>query len=222
MAGEGYRLVIGNKYTSSWSLRPWLAMKVAAIPFREERINLRAPDKAEQIRAHSPAGKVPVLWAGDLMVWDSLAILEFLAERHPEKGLWPRDREARAVARSASAEMHSGFQALREHCPMKLLAEEPKSAHPEPVQVNIRRIVELWKDCRQRFGADGPFLFSQFSIADAMYAPVASRFRTYVADLAEFGDDGTASAYIDAVFALPAMDAWAEGAKVEKDEFAVR
>lgn len=222
MAGDGYRLVIGNKYTSSWSLRPWLALKEAGIPFEEVRVDLRSPDKKEQILAHSPAGKVPVLWAGDLMIWDSLAILEFLAERHPEKGLWPSDLEARAVARAASAEMHSGFQALREHCPMKLLAVDPKPEHPEPVQVNVCRIVGLWKDCRQRFGGDGPFLFSKFSIADAMYAPVASRFRTHVADLAAFGDDGTAAAYVDAVFALPAMEAWAEGAKEEKEATAIR
>ena len=215
MAGNGTRLVIGNKNTSSWSLRPWLAMKQADIPFTEIRINLRDPDMKEQIRAHSPAGKVPVLWADDLMIWDSLAILEYLAERYPDKGLWPSDDCARAVARAASAEMHSGFQALREHCPMKFLAEEPRAEHLEPVQANIRRVVALWTDCRRRFGSDGPFLFSSFSIADAMYAPVASRLRTYVADLAEFGDDGTAAAYVDALFAMPAMAEWAQGAREE-------
>jgi glutathione S-transferase len=215
MADEGFRLVIGNKTTSSWSLRPWLAFKQAGVPFTEVRVNLRAPDAKEQILAHSPAGKVPVLWAGDLLIWDSLAILEFLAERYPEKTLWPEHPAARAVARSASAEMHSGFQPLREHCPMKFLSQEPKPELPEPVEANIRRIVELWKDCRARFGADGPFLFSHFTIADAMYAPVASRFRTYVADLGAFGDDGTAAAYIDALFALPAMEEWAEGAREE-------
>lgn len=215
MAGEGYRLVIGNKNTSSWSLRPWLVLKHADIPFTEVRINLRAPDMKEQILAHSPAGKVPVLWADDLMIWDSLAILELVAEQHPEKRLWPSDARARAIARAASAEMHSGFQALREHCPMKLLAEEPKADHPEPVQANIRRIVALWKDCRRRFGAEGPFLFSGFSIADAMYAPVASRFRTYVADLGAFGDDGTAAAYVETLFALPAMEEWTRGAREE-------
>ncbi|WP_072395072.1 glutathione S-transferase family protein [Hyphomicrobium sp. CS1GBMeth3] len=215
MAGNGYRLVIGNKYTSSWSLRPWLALKQAGIPFTEVYINLRTPEKKEQILAHSPAGKVPVLWANDLMIWDSLAILEYLAERHPDKGFWPADADARAVARAASAEMHSGFQPLREHCPMKFIATDPKDEHAEPVQDNIRRIVTLWKDCRARFGADGPFLFSQFSIADAMYAPVASRLRTYVADLGAYGDDGTATAYIEALFALPAMSEWGEGAKRE-------
>lgn len=215
MAGEGYRLVIGNKTTSSWSLRPWLALKQAGLEFEEIRINLRAPEKKEQIRAHSPAGRVPVLWAGDFMIWDSLAIFEYIAERHPEKGLWPANTDARAVARSASAEMHSGFQALREHCPMQILLREPKAEHIEPVQTNIRRIVGLWKDCRRRFGADGPFLFSSFTIADAMYAPVASRFRTYVDDLGAFDDDGTAAAYVDALFELPAMDEWVRGAREE-------
>lgn len=215
MVANGYRLVIGNKNTSSWSLRPWLAMKEAAIPFEEVRINLRAPDMKDQILAHSKAGKVPVLETGDIAIWDSLAILEFLAEQYPDKALWPSQTEARALARSVSAEMHSGFQALREHCPMKLLAREPKDELIDPVQVNIRRIVEIWLECRKRFGGSGPFLFSHFTIADAMYAPVASRFRTYVPDLAPFGDDGTAAAYIDAIFALPGMAEWAEGARQE-------
>lgn len=215
MAADAYRLVIGNKNTSSWSLRPWLALKQAGLPFTEVNINLRAPDKKQQILAHSPAGKVPVLWVGDLMIWDSLAILETLAERHPEAGLWPEDPAARAVARAAAAEMHSGFQALREHCPMKFLATEPKSEHIEPVVTNIRRIVALWKECRGRFGGEGPFLFSSFSIADAMYAPVASRFKTYVPDLSLFDDDGTGAAYIEALFALPAMTEWADGARAE-------
>jgi glutathione S-transferase len=203
MAVDAYRLVIGDKNTSSWSLRPWLALKQAGIAFEEVRINLRAPDMKQRILAHSPAGKVPVLWAGDLMIWDSL---------------WPPEAHVRAVARAASAEMHSGFQALREHCPMKLLATEPKAEHIEPVVTNIRRVVTLWKDCRQKFGGRGPFLFSDFSIADAMYAPVASRLRTYVADLREFGDDGTAASYVDTLFALPAMRDWAEGARQETAE----
>lgn len=216
MADDGFRLVIGNKFTSSWSLRPWLAFKQADIPFTEVRINLRAEDAKKQILAHSPAGKVPVLWVGDLMIWDSLAILEFLAERYPEKLLWPEHPAARAVARAVSAEMHSGFQPLREHCPMKFQVEDHKPEFLQPVADNIRRIVEMWKDCRDSFGADGPFLFSQFSIADAMYAPVVSRLKTYVADLSQFGDDGTAAAYIDAMFALPAMQEWGEGAQEEK------
>lgn len=149
------------------------------------------------------------------MIWDSLAILEFLAERHADKDLWPADDDARAVARSAAAEMHSGFQALREHCPMKILASEPKDDLLGPVEADIRRVVSLWTDCRARFGAQGPYLFSRFSIADAMYAPVASRFRTYVPDLAAFGDDGTAAAYIDTLFAMPEIADWIDGARSE-------
>jgi glutathione S-transferase len=216
---EEYRLVIGNKNTSSWSLRPWLAFKQANIEFTEIRINLRASDAKQQILAHSPAGKVPALWVGDLMIWDSLAILEYLAERHPEASLWPSDVAARAVARSVSAEMHSGFQPLREHCPMKILSVDPKPEFPEPVAASIRRIVELIRDSRKRFGADGPFLFSRFSIADAMYAPVASRFRTHVGDLGPFGDDGTVARYVDALMELPAVQEWAEGAKEEVAQF---
>lgn len=220
MAEQHYRLVIGNKHWSSWSLRPWLAMKHAGLDFEEIRINLRAPDKKELILAQSPAGKVPVLWAGDLMIWDSLAILDYVAEQHPEAKLWPTDARARAIARSASAEMHSGFQALREHCPMKHLSREPRETHIEQVEADIRRIVALWQDCRRRFGGEGPFLFSSFSVADAMYAPIASRFRTYVEDLGRFGDDGTAAAYMDALFALPAMEAWERGAEAERAEYA--
>lgn len=216
---EEYRLVIGNKNTSSWSLRPWLALRQANLGFTEVRINLRAPDAKQQILAHSPAGKVPALWMGDLMIWDSLAILEFLADRHPEKSLWPSDASARAIARSVSAEMHSGFQPLREHCSMKILSVDPKSEFPEPVAGNIRRIVELILDVRKRFGAEGPFLFSQFSIADAMYAPVASRFRTHVADLGAFGDDGTVARYVDMLMALPAIQEWTQGAKDEVAQF---
>ncbi len=215
MTGNAYRLVIGNKHTSSWSLRPWLALKQAGIAFDEVRINLREPDMKEKILAHSRAGKVPVLWDGDLMIWDSLAILEYVAEKNPGAGLWPADASARAIARAVSAEMHSGFQPLREHCPMKILSSDPKAELPEPVEANIRRIVEIWKDARATFGAGGPFLFGAFSIADAMYAPVASRFKTYVPDLAAFGDDGTAAAYIETIFALPAIAAWAEGARQE-------
>lgn len=215
MTGNAYRLVIGNKHTSSWSLRPWLALKQAGIAFDEVRINLREPDMKEKILAHSRAGKVPVLWDGDLMIWDSLAIVEYVAEKNPGAGLWPADAPARAIARAVSAEMHSGFQPLREHCPMKILSSDPKAEFPETVDANIRRVVEIWKEARATFGAGGPFLFGAFSIADAMYAPVASRLKTYVPDLAAFGDDGTAAAYIEAIFALPAIEEWAEGARQE-------
>lgn len=215
MAGARYQLIIGNKSWSSWSLRPWLAMKRAGVPFEEVAIRLRQPDSKAAILAHSPAGKVPALRDGDLLVWDSLAIIEYIADRHPAARLWPQDPVARAIARSASAEMHSGFQALREHCPMDFLGYAPRDSFIDPVVLNIRRIVELWRSCRQQFGARGPFLFSEFTAADAMYAPVASRFRTYVADLKEFGDDGTAAAYCETLFALPEMQEWAEGARQE-------
>jgi glutathione S-transferase len=215
MTANAYRLVIGNKNTSSWSLRPWLAMKQAGIAFEEVRINLREADMKDKILAHSRAGKVPVLWAGDLMIWDSLAIVEYVAEQHPGAALWPADPSARAIARSVSAEMHSGFQALREHCPMKLLSTDPKAEFIEPVQVNIRRVIEIWTEARARFGAGGPFLFGRFSVADAMYAPVASRLKTYVPDLTAFGDDGTAKAYVETIFSLPALGEWAEGARQE-------
>jgi glutathione S-transferase len=210
-----YRLVIGDKSTSSWSLRPWLALRHAGIPFEEVNIKLRQPDTKAHILSHSPAGKVPILITADGQpIWDTLAILEFLAEAHPQAKLWPQDRKARALARSVSAEMHAGFAALREHCPMELLARTPMPKLPDPVADEVRRIVALWRDCR-RHGAGGPLLFGAFTAADAMYAPVATRFRTYLPDLALYGDDGTAQAYVHAVFALPAMADWEAGARRE-------
>ena len=210
-----YELVIGDKNISSWSLRPWLAMKHAGIPFREINVTLRTPETKAQILRHSAAGKVPVLLAGGQAIWDSLAILEFLAEAHPEAGLWPRQREARACARSAAAEMHAGFQALRTHCPMDLVRRLPMARLPEQVSADVQRIVGLWRDCRGRYGSGGGFLFGAFSAADAMYAPVASRFRTYLPDLGLYGDDGTAQAYVDTVFALPAMAEWEAAARLD-------
>lgn len=215
MQAPSYRLVIGNKAWSSWSLRPWLVLKRFRLPFEEIPVKLRQPDSKANILVHSPAGKVPALIADDLIVWDSLAIIEYLADRHTDRGIWPADPAARAIARSAGAEMHSGFQALREHCPMDLFASKPMDGLPETVELNVRRIVSLWIDCRKRHGAGGPFLFSGFSAADAMYAPVASRFRTYIPDLSKFGDDGTATRYVDAIFAMPEMKDWAASARAE-------
>jgi glutathione S-transferase len=207
-----YKLVIGNRNTSSWSLRPWLALRRAGIPFEEIEIDLRAPDAKAQILEYSPSGKVPALLVGGgRVVWDSLAIMELLAESHPS--LWPRAGAARAHARSVSAEMHSGFQALREHCPMDFLARKPKGRLLKPVAADVRRVIAIWQDCRTNYGAAGPFLFGRFSAADAMYAPVASRVRTYLPDLAAYGDDGTAQDYVDALFALPEMAEWESGAQ---------
>lgn len=208
-------LVIGNKTWSSWSLRPWLVLKRFGIPFEEVGILLRQADTKSSILAHSPAGKVPVLRDGDLLIWDSLAIIEYVADLYPDLPVWPRDRLARGIARSVSAEMHSGFQQLREVCPMDLFASKPMATFPEGVEHNIRRIVQSFRDCRSTYGAGGPFLFGNFSAADAMYAPVCSRFRTYVADLTRYGDDGTTTAYIDTIFSMPEMDLWAAGAKAE-------
>lgn len=207
-----YKLVIGNKNTSSWSLRPWLAMRRAGIPFEEVDIDLRTPDAKAQILEYSPSGKVPALLMGaGRVVWDSLAIVETLAEDNP--ALWPRAAAARAHARSVSAEMHSGFHALREHCPMDFLGRKPKARLLKPVAGDVRRVVAIWQDCRTRHGSGGPFLLGRFSAADAMYAPVASRFRTYLPDLSPYGDDGTAQAYVDAMFALPEIAEWESGAQ---------
>jgi glutathione S-transferase len=213
---DSYELVIGDKNYSSWSLRPWFALKAFEIPFAETHIRLRQPDTRQQIAAHSPSGKVPALKAGALVIWDSLAIIEYLAERHPSLNLWPRDAAARAVARSASAEMHSSFNALRAEMPMDLLSALPSPAIGEALERDIRRMVQLWSDCRKEYGAGGAFLFGALSAADAMFAPVATRFMTYGVDLAAYGDDGSAAEYCAALLATPAMEEWRWGAEEEQ------
>jgi len=214
-----YALVIGSKTVSSWSLRPWLALVQAGIPFQEIMIPLRQPTTKAQILRYSPAGHVPVLIVEDRgerqVIWDSLAILEFLAETHPEAALWPAQKAARAHARAICAEMHAGFRDLREHCAMDLLARRPLASLPEGVAANVRRIVDVWTASRRRFGGAGNFLFGAFTAADAMYAPVATRLRTYLPDLTPYGDDGTAQAYVEAVLALPGMARWEVGARRE-------
>ncbi len=211
-----YTLVIGNKATSSWSLRPWLAMQHIGVAFREIPIALRTPETRSQILRYSPSGHVPALLLGDgQVIWESLAILEFLAEAHPEAGLWPRAAEARARARCVAMEMHAGFAALRQHCPMQIGAHTPLAALPDAVSADVRRIVALIADCRRKSAAAGPMLFGAFTAADAMYAPVATRFATYLPDLRPYGDDGTAQSYVTAILALPAMVAWAAAARRE-------
>jgi glutathione S-transferase len=207
---SGLQLIVGNKNYSSWSLRPWLAMKVAGIAFTEVRIPLYAPDSKQKILSYSPAGKVPCLIDSNLSVWDSLAICETLAEKHPE--LWPRDAAARAVARAVSAEMHSGFPNLRTHMSMNIRKRHPGKGRTPEVLADIARITAMWSDCRERFGKDGPFLFGPFSIADAMYAPVVLRFRTYDVDL-----PSDCRAYSDAVLALPALQEWMAAATAETE-----
>jgi glutathione S-transferase len=205
-----YTLVVGNKNYSSWSLRPWLAMKMAGASFQEIVIPLRQPTTAADIARHSPAGKVPVLHDGEITVWESIAILEYLAESIPEARLWPEDREARAIARVVSAEMHAGFVALRTHMPMNIRALKPDRGRTPEVEMDIRRIVTLWEDCRGRFGEGGPFLFGRFSNADAMYAPVVTRFNTYGVEL-----HGEARGYAETMLALPPMLEWFAAGKAE-------
>jgi glutathione S-transferase len=212
-----YELVIGDKNYSSWSLRPWLVLKAFGIPFAERLVRLRRPQTKAEILTRSPSGKVPALRTGDLVVWDSLAIMEFLAERHPNAGIWPADPKARTIARCVSAEMHSGFAALRNECSMDFRSVLGFPEVSDAVRQDIARIVAIWIDCRRRFGASGEFLFGTFSAADAMYAPVVSRFVTYQPDLAAFGDDGTAARYRDWVMAMPAMREWGEAAAVEPE-----
>jgi glutathione S-transferase len=207
---SGLQLVVGNKNYSSWSLRPWLAMKVAGIPFTEHRVALYVPGSKERIRDFSPAGKVPCLVDNDVRVWDSLAICEYLAESHP--GMWPQHRAARALARSISAEMHSGFAQLRTHMSMNIRKRYPDKGRTPEVLEEIARITGMWSDCRSRFGSGGPFLFGRFSIADAMYAPIVLRFQTYAVDLPP-----ECRAYSDAVLALPALQAWIADAKAETE-----
>lgn len=218
MTGTDYTLVIGDKNYSSWSLRPWLALKACGVPFKEERVQLRQADSKAEIFRHSPSGKVPALKTDIGIICDSLAIVEYLAEQHPQAKLWPDDREARAAARSISAEMHAGFQALRNDMPMDLLSELPMPELSEALENNIRRVVAIWQDTRARFGKIGPFLLGDFTNADAMYAPVATRFRTYGVKLERYGDDGTAGAYVDAIYAMPAMAEWTDGARTEMRE----
>lgn len=218
MTGTGYTLVIGDKNYSSWSLRPWLALKACGAAFEEERIRLRQADSKAEIFRHSPSGKVPVLKTDIGVIYDSLSIVEYLAEQHKKAKLWPESREARAAARSISAEMHAGFQALRNDMPMDLISQLPMPEMNEVLDNNIRRVIAVWHDARERFGQGGPFLLGAFTNADAMYAPVATRFRTYGVPLADFGDDGTAAAYVETIHAMPEMADWRRGAEIEMRE----
>jgi glutathione S-transferase len=205
------QLVIGNKNYSSWSMRPWIALRAANIAFEEVFIPLYtgAADK-EKILSFSRSGKVPVLVDGDVTVWDSLAIIEYAAERFPEARLWPEDRARRAHARSISAEMHSGFMALRNECGMNLHRPVKPIALSDDAQANIARVQQIWTECRQRYGKAGPFLFGAFSGADAMYAPVVHRFRTYAIEVVP-----EAKAYMETMMALPAFQEWTRAGLAE-------
>jgi glutathione S-transferase len=204
------KLILGNKNYSSWSMRPWLAMRVAGLRFEEEVISLNAPDFKVRLLEVSGTGKVPTLVDDEVRVWESLAILEYIADKFPAAALWPADAKARAHARAISHEMHAGFLPLRRACPMNLWRPVKKLALTDEVAANVRRIDAMWTDCRARFGSQGPFLFGHFTAADAMYAPVVSRFHTYAVEV------GAASrAYMEAVMALPAWHEWRAAALKE-------
>ena len=204
------RLIIGNKNYSSWSFRPWLAMKVGGIAFEETLISLEASDFKTRVTALSPAGRVPVLIDGDVVIWESLAILEYLADKFPAAGLWPRDAAARAHARAAASEMHAGFQPLRRLLPMNMWRPVKARALDDAAKADVARIEAIWNSCRTRFGAGGAFLYGAFGAADAMYAPVVSRLHTYGVDVG-----GTAQTYMRAMMALPAWREWRDAARRE-------
>lgn len=207
------KLVIGNKNYSSWSLRPWLLLRRHGLRFEEIRVPLYTPEYAERVAGLSPSGKVPVLHHGPLAVWDSLAICEYVSEQLLDGRGWPADPEARAVARSASAEMHAGFQAVRTNLPMNLRGRfRWRSPGPE-IEAEVARITGLWADCRARFGGLGPWLFGEFTIADAMYVPVALRFSVYNTPL-----EGVAAEYVHTCLTDEHVREWCEGAYRETEE----
>jgi glutathione S-transferase len=203
-------LTIGNKNYSSWSLRPWLAAKMGGIAFDEVLIPLYQPGSREKILSHSAAGKVPVLRHGAVTVWESLAVCEYLAETFPEAGLWPSDKAARAAARAMATEMHNGFLPLRRHLPMNLRRVPSVREIPPEIQADIDRVTAIWRDCRARYRAGGDCLFGHFTIADAMYAPVVSRFRSYCVPLGTVED-----AYCSTIMGLPPMQEWIAAARAE-------
>jgi len=207
-----YTLYIGNKNYSTWSLRAWVLMRGAGIPFREQMISLYTPDTPARIRVVSPTARVPCLHDGNVVVWDSLAIAEYLAERHP--GLWPADAAARAWARCVSAEMHSGFADLRNEFSMDLRLRETRIPSPA-VAADIARIDAIWREGRERFGRGGDYLCGPFGVVDAFWCPVAFRFRSY-----GVVPEGASAMYLRALLALPAMVEWAAGAANEREVIA--
>jgi len=209
---ERMKLVIGNKNYSSWSLRAWLTLREAGIAFEEERIGFNQPDFGARVGRYSPAGRVPVLVDGDVVVWDSLAIAEYVAEKFPEKKLWPEAVPARARARAICAEMHAGFAELRHRLSMNCEATLPLGTLEVAVQRDIDRVVDIWRETRETHGTGGPFLFGRFTIADAYFAPVVWRFVTYVIPL-----PAVARAYLETMTGLASMKEWLASARAEED-----
>lgn len=203
-------LAIGNKAYSSWSLRPWILLSEFGIPFAEDFIPLDQPDFAPRVAAYGAGKTVPILKNGEQVVWESLAIIDYIADLYPDHAIWPRDQAARAYARSIAAEMHSGFSALRKACPMNIRKSYPAKARGAAVDQDVARILRLWRQARERFGAHGPFLCGAFSAADAMYAPIVTRFQTYSIPV-----DETARAYMDAVLKTASFRRWHKAAMEE-------
>jgi glutathione S-transferase len=195
------KLLIGNRNYSTWSLRPWLVLKHFDIPLEDEVLQLAGPGFRDYLATRSPTGRVPVLIDGDLVVPETIAIIEYLADSFPDRQIWPADRAARALARAASAEMHSGFNSLRNHAPMNLRASHPGKVNLDSVAKDLHRLESLWSGLLDRSG--GPFLFGDFTAADAMYAPVATRIRTYALPVSD-----TAARYVEAIYSLPAFQDW--------------
>jgi glutathione S-transferase len=204
------KLVIGNKNYSSWSLRPWIAMKQIGLDFEEIVIPMNQPNTRAEMLKHSPTGLVPTLIDGDVTIFETIAILEYVNEKHPDAGLWPKDIKVRAHARAISAEMHAGFAALRRDCPMNMRRAVRKHIPSPEAQQAAQRIDTLWQDARSRFGAGGPFLFGRFTAADAMYAPVVNRFHVY-----DVPRSAVSQAYMDAIMALPAWKEWEAASRAE-------
>lgn len=204
------KLVIANRNYSSWSLRPWLVLKVPGIPFTEQTILLDRPQTKDEIAKVSPSGWIPCLHVGDRRIWDSLAISEYLAETYPDKQLWPRDQWARAIARAVTAEMHSGFRSLPNGLRMNMTSRLPTPDLTGKLGQDVARLLQIWRDCRSEFGAEGPFLFGQFSIADAFFAPIVTRFETYQVPVGK-----AERTYMDTIMSLEAMQEWKAAAQVE-------
>jgi glutathione S-transferase len=202
------KLLIGNRNYSSWSLRPWLVLKHFDVPFEDEVLQLQGEGFRDVLAQRSPTAKVPVLQDGDLVIVETIAIIEYLADRFPEKAIWPADIGQRALARAASAEMHSAFQSLRSHAPMNLRASHPGKVNTDTVLKDLHRLETLWGDLLARSG--GPFLFGAFTAADAMFAPVATRIRTYALPVSDL-----AAGYVEAIYGLPAFQDWLAQARHE-------
>ena len=207
-----YTLVIGNKNYSSWSLRGWLLLKQFNISFKEVRLPLYSETFSEKIKEYSPSGLVPILVTGDQSIWDSLAICEYIAEQHPELNCWPKDVRTRAIARSASNEMHSGFFQVRNNLPMNCRRSRAIDTLTPELDKEITRVSEIWRSCREAYADAGDFLFGKFSIADVMYAPVVLRFRSYLIEVGSIETE-----YMQSMLSLASLQEWIDGALAEEE-----